>query len=70
MTVPARLSRESGHPIFLDKERSNVLPPLIYGVPISVNQGSRSATIGGEIRLDKERYGVTVAHVLTKVMKI
>jgi hypothetical protein len=63
MTVGTRLSRESGPSIFLDRKRSNVLPSLAYGIPICVNLGGRSATIGGEIRLDSERYGVTVAHV-------
>lgn len=35
----------------------------MYGVPIKVFPSGRSATIGGEIHIDGERYGVTVAHM-------
>lgn len=64
MTLSTTISRDNGFRVFMN--RAGPLPPLVYGVPIIVSSkdgGSRCATIGGEIFLSEERYGMTVAHV-------
>lgn len=62
-TLPFPISRDSKISVLVDEERAEGVPRFLHRTAIKVPQTSRTATIGGEIQIDSERYGLTVAHV-------